>query len=148
MWVSVRANVRVSSAARRSAREALQVCVSFSYFSTTVSKLYFKRKHYVQVAVRAGGFSALVVVGMAVIGIAILYSTLYVWLGVDSSGSMKVTDCRCQLSLLLDIVLVLSHSYSVMWVGIPIPFTTTSDHGIQFCELCYNLNCTLIFCVA
>ncbi|KAH7866830.1 hypothetical protein Vadar_025555 [Vaccinium darrowii] len=48
MWVSVRANVRVSSAARRSAREALQI------------------------AVRAGGFSALVVVGMA--------------------GSMKVTD--------------------------------------------------------
>ncbi|WRX27609.1 Pyrophosphate-energised proton pump - like 3 [Theobroma cacao] len=69
MWVSVRANVRVSSAARRSAREALQV-----------------------VAVRAGGFSALVVVGMAVIGIAILYATFYVWLGVDSPGSMKVTD--------------------------------------------------------
>ncbi|XP_044495261.1 pyrophosphate-energized membrane proton pump 2-like [Mangifera indica] len=68
MWVSVRANVRVSSAARRSAREALQV------------------------AVRAGGFSAIVVVGMAVIGIAILYSTFYVWLGVDSPGSMKVTD--------------------------------------------------------
>ncbi|KAK5825609.1 hypothetical protein PVK06_020465 [Gossypium arboreum] len=43
MWVSVRANVRVSNAARRSAREALQI------------------------AVRAGGFSALVVVGMAVI---------------------------------------------------------------------------------
>ncbi|GER48301.1 K(+)-insensitive pyrophosphate-energized protonpump [Striga asiatica] len=60
MWVSVRANVRVSSAARRSAREALQI------------------------AVRAGGFSALVVVGMAVIGIAILYATFYVWLGVDS----------------------------------------------------------------
>ncbi|TYH66894.1 hypothetical protein ES332_D06G153400v1 [Gossypium tomentosum] len=69
MWVSVRANVRVSSAARRSAREALQV-----------------------IAVRAGGFSALVVVGMAVIGIAILYATFYVWLGVDSPGSMKVTD--------------------------------------------------------
>ncbi|GMI93184.1 hypothetical protein like AT1G16780 [Hibiscus trionum] len=68
MWVSVRANVRVSSAARRSAREALQI------------------------AVRAGGFSALVVVGMAVIGIAILYSTFYVWLGVGSPGSMKVTD--------------------------------------------------------
>ncbi|EXC33635.1 Pyrophosphate-energized membrane proton pump 3 [Morus notabilis] len=68
MWVSVRANVRVSSAARRSAREALQV------------------------AVRAGGFSAIVVVGMAVIGIAILYATFYVWLGVDSPGSMKVTD--------------------------------------------------------
>ncbi|AAC83018.1 Similar to gb/D45384 vacuolar H+-pyrophosphatase from Oryza sativa. ESTs gb/F14272 and gb/F14273 come from this gene [Arabidopsis thaliana] len=68
MWVSVRANVRVSSAARRSAREALQI------------------------AVRAGGFSALVVVGMAVIGIAILYSTFYVWLGVGSPGSMNVTD--------------------------------------------------------
>ncbi|XP_038976401.1 pyrophosphate-energized membrane proton pump 3 [Phoenix dactylifera] len=68
MWVSVRANVRVSSAARRSAREALQI------------------------AVRAGGFSAIVVVGMAVIGVAVLYATFYVWLGVDSPGSMKVTD--------------------------------------------------------
>ncbi|KAL8136993.1 hypothetical protein V2J09_002994 [Rumex salicifolius] len=60
MWVSVRANVRVSSAARRSAREALMV------------------------AVRAGGFSALIVVGMAVLGVAILYAALYVWLEVDS----------------------------------------------------------------
>ncbi|XP_028791058.1 pyrophosphate-energized membrane proton pump 2 [Neltuma alba] len=68
MWVSVRANVRVSSAARRSAREALQV------------------------ATRAGGLSALVVVGMAVLGIAILYATFYVWLGVDTPGAMKVTD--------------------------------------------------------
>lgn len=68
MWVSVRANVRVSSAARRSAREALQI------------------------AVRAGGFSALVVVGMAVMGVAILYAILYVWLGVDSTGAMKATD--------------------------------------------------------
>ncbi|KAL6907446.1 hypothetical protein ACP4OV_002485 [Aristida adscensionis] len=68
MWVSVRANVRVSSAARRSAREALQI------------------------AVRAGGFSAIVVVCMAVFGVAILYSVFYVWLGVDSPGSMKVTD--------------------------------------------------------
>ncbi|TQD79660.1 hypothetical protein C1H46_034792 [Malus baccata] len=68
MWVSVRANVRVSSAAIRYAREALQI------------------------AFRAGGFSALVVVGMAVLGIAIMYATFYVWLGVDSPGSMKVTD--------------------------------------------------------
>ncbi|XP_062195037.1 pyrophosphate-energized membrane proton pump 3 isoform X2 [Phragmites australis] len=68
MWVSVRANVRVSSAARRSAREALQI------------------------AVRAGGFSAIVVVCMAVFGVAILYATFYVWLGVDSPGSMMVTD--------------------------------------------------------
>lgn len=59
-------------------------------------------KWYVQVAVRAGGFSAIVVVGMAVIGIAILYSTFYVWLGVDSPGSMKVTDCRFQLSFLCE----------------------------------------------
>ncbi|GAB2270806.1 Pyrophosphate-energized membrane proton pump 2 [Dionaea muscipula] len=68
MWVSVRANVRVSSAARRSAREALQV------------------------AIRAGGFSAMIVVGMAVIGVSILYAVFYVWLGVGSPGSMKVTD--------------------------------------------------------
>ena len=40
MWVSVRANVRVAGAARRSAREALQI------------------------ALRAGGFSAMIVVGM------------------------------------------------------------------------------------
>lgn len=40
MWVSVRANVRVAGGARRSAREALQI------------------------ALRAGGFSGLVVVGM------------------------------------------------------------------------------------
>ncbi|GJN03448.1 hypothetical protein PR202_ga20897 [Eleusine coracana subsp. coracana] len=45
-----------------------------------------------QIAVRAGGFSAIVVVCMAVFGVAILYSTFYVWLGVDSPGSMKVTD--------------------------------------------------------
>ncbi|XP_077238576.1 pyrophosphate-energized membrane proton pump 2 isoform X1 [Tasmannia lanceolata] len=68
MWVSVRANVRVASAARRSAREALQI------------------------AIRAGGLSAIIVVGMAVIGVAILYATFFVWLGVDSSDSMKVTD--------------------------------------------------------
>ncbi|KAI4326199.1 hypothetical protein MLD38_031537 [Melastoma candidum] len=68
MWVSVRANVRVSSAARRSAREALQI------------------------AVRAGGFSALVVVGMAVVGISVLYAVLYVGLGVDTPGGVKVTE--------------------------------------------------------
>ncbi|XP_078175179.1 pyrophosphate-energized membrane proton pump 3 [Carex rostrata] len=68
MWVSVRANVRVSSAARRSAREALQI------------------------AVRAGGFSAIIVVGMAVFGVAILYATFYYWLEVDTPGSMRVTD--------------------------------------------------------
>lgn len=48
----------------------------------------------VQIAVRAGGFSAIMVVGMAVVGVAILYSTFYVWLGVGLPGSMKVTDCE------------------------------------------------------
>lgn len=39
----------------------------------------------------------MVVVGMAVIGIAILYSTFYVWLGVDLPGSMKVTECMLSI---------------------------------------------------
>lgn len=54
-----------------------------------------------QIAVRAGGFSAIMVVGMAVVGVAILYSTFYVWLGVGSPGSMKVTDCECYFFLYL-----------------------------------------------
>lgn len=56
---------------------------------------------FCQIAVRAGGFSALVVVGMAVLGIAILYSTFYVWLGVDSTGAMKITDCKFPVLSLL-----------------------------------------------
>jgi H(+)-translocating pyrophosphatase len=68
MWVSVRANVRVSSAARRSAREALQV------------------------ALRAGGFSALIVVGMTVLGVAVLFCSFYVYLNVDAPGSVRITE--------------------------------------------------------
>lgn len=34
---------------------------------------------------------------MAVIGIAVLYATFYVWLGVGTPGSMKVTDCMYSL---------------------------------------------------
>ncbi|KAG0613650.1 hypothetical protein M758_6G119000 [Ceratodon purpureus] len=68
MWVSVRANVRVSSAARRSAPEALLV------------------------AVRAGGFSALIVVGMTVMGVAVLFASFYVFLGVDTVNNMKMTE--------------------------------------------------------
>lgn len=68
MWVSVRANVRVTSAARRSAREALQI------------------------ALRAGGFSALVVVGMTVLGVAVLYASFYVYLRVDDIHSMHLTE--------------------------------------------------------
>ncbi|KAK9905867.1 hypothetical protein WJX75_007849 [Coccomyxa subellipsoidea] len=66
MWVSVRANVRVSGAARRSAREALQI------------------------ALRAGGFSALVVLGMTVLGITILYSAFSFFFVRD--GGMAAAD--------------------------------------------------------
>lgn len=55
MWVSVRANVRVAGGARRSAREALQI------------------------ALRAGAFSALIVVGMTVLGVCGLYCFFYVY---------------------------------------------------------------------
>lgn len=60
MFVSVRANVRVAGAARRSAREALVV------------------------ALRAGGFSGMLVVSMMVLGVSLLYawlSILYVKMG-------------------------------------------------------------------
>ncbi|GKC75564.1 pyrophosphate-energized membrane proton pump 2 isoform X1 [Tanacetum coccineum] len=39
------------------------------------------------------GGSALVVFGMAVLSVAILFATFYVCLGVDSPGSIKVTNC-------------------------------------------------------
>ncbi|KAK3282514.1 hypothetical protein CYMTET_9752, partial [Cymbomonas tetramitiformis] len=68
MWVSVRANVRVAGAARRTAREALQV------------------------ALRSGGFSGIMVVGMTVLGIGILFSTFFVFFGVGEPGNMKVND--------------------------------------------------------
>lgn len=67
------------------------------------------RGNVLQIAVRAGGFSAIVVVGMAVIGIAILYSAFHVWLDVGSSGSTKVTDCMWLLpllSLLYDLIFI------------------------------------------
>lgn len=81
-----------------------------------------------QVAVRAGGFSAMVVVGMAVLGVAVLYAVFYVWLGVDSPGAMKVTECKflpasltnciwtiLLLSISLDLkpIIVLSHDHEL-----------------------------------
>jgi inorganic pyrophosphatase len=54
MWVSVRANARVAGAARRSAREALVV------------------------ALRAGGFSGMLVVGLMVLGITLLFTLLHI----------------------------------------------------------------------
>eukprot|EP00241_Pyramimonas_parkeae_P017767 CAMPEP_0114292836 /NCGR_PEP_ID=MMETSP0059-20121206/9277_1 /TAXON_ID=36894 /ORGANISM="Pyramimonas parkeae, Strain CCMP726" /LENGTH=837 /DNA_ID=CAMNT_0001414517 /DNA_START=70 /DNA_END=2583 /DNA_ORIENTATION=+ len=68
MWVAVRANVRVAGAARRTAREALQV------------------------ALRAGGFSGLMVVGMTVLGVTVLFSALYVAFNVGGDGMLDVED--------------------------------------------------------
>lgn len=53
MWVSVRANVRVAAGARRSAREALQI------------------------SMRAGGFAAMVVVGMVCVPLCHVYTELH-----------------------------------------------------------------------
>jgi Na+/H+-translocating membrane pyrophosphatase len=68
MWVSVRANVRVAGAARRTAREALQI------------------------ALRAGGFSGLMVVALTVLGVTILFSVFYVLFGVGEEGNLDVND--------------------------------------------------------
>mmetsp|Transcript_8281 Transcript_8281/g.30545 ORF Transcript_8281/g.30545 Transcript_8281/m.30545 type:complete len:801 (-) Transcript_8281:107-2509(-) len=68
MWVSVRANVRVSAAARRSSREALQV------------------------ALRAGGFASLLVVTMTLLGISFLYAGCYVYFGVNGKGLLQMGD--------------------------------------------------------
>jgi inorganic pyrophosphatase len=66
MWVSVRANVRVAGAARRGAREALQV------------------------ALRAGGFAAIVVVASTVLGVSFLFTIFaYVYdVGRPNGASM------------------------------------------------------------
>ncbi|KAF6169870.1 hypothetical protein GIB67_034262 [Kingdonia uniflora] len=47
---------------------------------------------YVGMWVSLFGFSAMVVVGMAIIGVTILYATFYVLLGVESPNAMKVND--------------------------------------------------------
>lgn len=43
---------------------------------------------------RAGGFSALIVVGMTVMGVAVLFASFYVFLGVDTVNNMKMTECE------------------------------------------------------
>ncbi|KAF6155294.1 hypothetical protein GIB67_019820 [Kingdonia uniflora] len=48
------------------------------------------RFHQGHIAARAGGFLTIVVVGMAAIGVTILYATFYVLLGVDSPDAMKL----------------------------------------------------------
>ena len=80
MWVSVRANVRVAGAARRSSREALLV------------------------ALRAGGFAAILVVASATAGVASLYA-LFAWLygvssaegGTNAAASASIHDIPLML---------------------------------------------------
>ena len=73
MWVSVRANVRVASAARRGAREALTV------------------------ALRAGGFAALIVVGMTVMGVTVLFCVFSFVFSVGSPGGLNVHEIPLML---------------------------------------------------
>jgi hypothetical protein len=46
------------------------------------------------VALRAGGFSALIVIGMTVMGVAVLFASFYYFLGVDAHGNMAMTECK------------------------------------------------------
>lgn len=55
---------------------------------------------------RAGGFSALIVVGMTVMGVAVLFASFYVLLDVDTVGNMKMSECEF---LLLFIVIWCAH---------------------------------------
>ena len=63
MWVSVRANLRVAAASRRGTREPLVV------------------------ALRAGGFAALLVVATTVLGVASLFAVYSWWYGLTSAGT-------------------------------------------------------------
>jgi len=71
--VSVRANVRVAGAARRSMREALQV------------------------ATRAGGFAAIVVVSMTVLGVAVLFSVYSFVFDVGRPGGLPIHELPLML---------------------------------------------------
>ena len=73
MWVSVRANVRVAGAARRSAREALVV------------------------ATRAGGFAAIVVVAMTVLGVSVLFTFYSFMFGVGRANGTSINEMPLML---------------------------------------------------
>ena len=73
MWVSVRANVRVAGAARRSAREALTV------------------------ALRAGGFAAIVVVSMTVLGVSVLFTFYSFMFNVGRPGGTSINEMPLML---------------------------------------------------
>jgi cell shape-determining protein MreD len=63
------------------------------------------------VAVRAGGFSALIVVGMTVMGVAVLFASFYVLLGVDTVNNMKMTECEFSSFLILNWVFKSLNAY-------------------------------------
>lgn len=65
------------------------ILVHSNYYSNTQFSYWPE-----QVALRAGGFSALIVVGMTVIGVSVLYASFYVYLSVDTPGAMKMTECE------------------------------------------------------
>jgi len=68
MWVSVRANVRVAAQARHSMRASLYV------------------------ALRAGAFAALIVVGLTVLGVTFLFALCHVLLSSGNNEAMKPSD--------------------------------------------------------
>jgi len=76
MWVSVRANVRVAGAARRGAREPLLV------------------------ALRAGGFAAILVVASATAGVASLYA-VFSWLYLVGANTDATAISSVDIPLLL-----------------------------------------------
>ncbi len=57
-------------------------------------------------ALRAGGFSALIVVGMTVLGVAVLFCSFYVYLNVDAPGSVRITECKLPFCHFVHSVLV------------------------------------------
>merc|ERR1719163_2200102 len=66
MWASVRANVRVASAARTSYHHCIQVCL------------------------RSGAFCGIIVVALTLIGIAVLYVTA--WIAFGGEGGIKPSE--------------------------------------------------------
>jgi hypothetical protein len=68
MWVSVRANIRVTIEAKRAMRPALWV------------------------ALRAGGFAAMAVTGLTVLGVTFLFALCHVVLGIEPGSHMKPSD--------------------------------------------------------
>jgi len=89
MWVSVRANSRVAAASRRGSREPLVV------------------------ALRAGGFAALLVVATTVLGVASLFAVYSWWCGLTSAGMKAAAGGGDSASESIENVIEIP----LMWVG-------------------------------